>query len=182
MGKRITKVYTRTGDDGTTGMADGSRIEKDAPVMQAIGDVDELNACIGVLRAEALPDFIDKGLEQIQHDLFAVGGELAMPEYQTVSVTHVEKLETQIDQWNEQLKPLEEFILPMGNRSVTLCHQARTVCRRAERSLVAFDREHSLRSEVRQYINRLSDYLFVAARILADDKELDEIFWEQDLP
>ena len=179
MGYRISKIYTRTGDDGTTSMTDGSRIAKDAPIIHAAGDVDELNACIGVLRAEDLPDLLDKALEYIQHELFALGGELALPEYQIIAVKHVEKLEVQIDTWNSQLHPLKEFILPMGNRPVTLCHQARTVCRRVERTLTSYAREQELRVEIRQYINRLSDFLFVAARMLAADKDLEEILWEQ---
>lgn len=181
MGNRISRVYTRTGDDGTTGMADGSRVAKDAPIMDAIGDVDELNACIGVLRAEDLPDLMDEVLEHIQHELFTLGGELAMPEYQVIAAKHIETLEAHIDTWNGRLKPLKEFILPAGNRSVTLCHQARTVCRRAERSLICCAREQELRMEIRQYINRLSDFLFVAARVLAGDEELKEVFWEQGL-
>ncbi len=181
MGNRISKVYTRTGDDGTTGMADGSRVAKDAPVIHAIGDVDELNACIGVLRAEDLPDFVDKALEHIQHELFALGGELAMPRYQVIAARHIGKLEVQIDALNGRLKPLKEFILPTGNRSVTLCHQARTVCRRMERSLVSCTHERASRMEIRQYINRLSDFLFVVARVLAEDGNLEEIFWERDI-
>ena len=180
MGNRISKVYTRTGDDGTTGMADGSRVMKDTSIMDAIGDVDELNACIGVLRAEDLPDFMDKMLGNIQHELFTLGGELAMPEYQVIAASHVEKLEAQIDIWNSRLKSLKEFILPAGNRPVTLCHQARTVCRRAERSLVCCAREQELRMEIQRYINRLSDFLFVAARVLAKHGGLGEVFWEHD--
>ncbi len=180
MGNRISKVYTRTGDDGSTGMADGSRVAKDAPIMDAIGDVDELNAYIGVLRAEDLPGFMDKMLGDIQHELLTLGGELAMPEYQVIAASHVEKLEAQIDIWNGRLKPLKEFILPAGNRPITLCHQARTVCRRAERSLIRCAREQGLRMEIRRYINRLSDFLFVAARMLAKDEGLREISWEQE--
>lgn len=182
MGNRISRVYTRTGDDGMTGMADGSRIPKDALVIHAIGDVDELNACIGVLRAQGLPDFMDKVLEYVQHELFALGGELTMPEYQFITGGHIERLETQIDEWNGQLKPLKEFILPMGSCSVAVCHQARTICRRAERSLISYAHEQELRVELRQYINRLSDFLFVAARMLARDKESEEVLWKQQLP
>lgn len=180
MGNRISRVYTRTGDDGTTGMADGSRVAKDSPVMQAIGDVDELNCCIGMLRAENLPDFLDGNLQQIQHELFSLGGELAMPEYQVINAQSVQRLEAQMDQWNKQLAPLKEFILPVGNRMMTVCHLARAVCRRTERSLVTLSAGRSIRTEVMQYINRLSDYLFVVARMLGKDAGFNEMFWEQE--
>lgn len=180
MGNRISKVYTRTGDDGTTGMADGSRVAKDAALMQAMGEVDELNACIGVLRAEALPGGLDTGLQRIQNDLFNIGGELAMPEYQAIVAGDVTWLESTMDQWNERLAPLKDFILPAGNREVALCHLARTVCRRVERSLVALAHEKPLRPALMQYINRLSDYLFVAARMLADDANLEDTFWDSE--
>lgn len=182
MGNRISKVYTRTGDDGTTGLADGSRQPKDTPLITAMGEVDELNSVLGVLRAESLPDFIDTEMQCIQNNLFALGGELAMPEYRVINNGYITSLENQIDEHNRRLKPLKEFILPGGNRSAALCHLARAVCRRAERSLVACGRDVEIRSEIIGYVNRLSDYLFVAARILADDAEMDEVFWEQDLP
>jgi len=180
MGNRISKVYTRTGDDGTTGMADGSRVAKDSLVITAIGDIDELNASIGVLRAEDLPDQHNASLLKIQNNLFTIGGELAMPEYQLISERHVMGLEQQIDRWNSELEPLKEFILPAGNRTVALYHMARTICRRAERSLVTLNGENELRNELMQYLNRLSDYLFVAARAIAHEKGANEIYWTKE--
>lgn len=180
MAKRITKVYTRTGDDGSTGMADGSRVGKDTAVIVAIGDTDELNATVGLLRAEELPASLDEALKAIQNDLFAIGGELAMPEFQVIGEDHVGQLEQQIDLWNEGLEPLEEFILPAGNRMVALCHQARTVCRRAERSLITLSHETAVRPEVMHYLNRLSDYLFVAARRVAAETGAEEIYWRHE--
>ena len=180
MGNRISKVYTRTGDDGTTGMADGSRVKKSSVVIAAIGEVDELNAVIGVLRAEDLPPAYDATLLKIQNDLFTIGGELSMPAYQVVTGQHITIMEQQIDQWNEDLVPLKEFILPAGNRVVALCHQARTVCRRAERSLVTLNEAGAIRIVLIQYLNRLSDYLFVAARSLAHKEGVSEVFWTKD--
>jgi len=180
VGNRITKVYTRTGDDGSTGMADGSRVEKNSSVITAIGDVDELNAVIGLLRAEDLPQVVDAVLPGIQNDLFALGGELSMPEYRVVEGRHTEKLEEQIDAWNDALQPLADFILPAGSRTVALCHLARTVCRRAERSLVSLGQDDGVRGELVQYLNRLSDYLFVAARMLAREGRVNEVYWAKE--
>lgn len=182
MGNRISKVYTRTGDDGTTGMADGSRVKKSSVVIAAIGEVDELNAVIGVLRAEDLSPTYDAALLKIQNDLFTIGGELSMPAYQAVTGQHITLMEQQIDQWNEGLAPLKEFILPAGNRVVALCHQARTVCRRAERSLVTLNEADAIRVELIQYLNRLSDYLFVAARVLAHEGDVNEVYWTKEVP
>lgn len=179
MGNRISKVYTRTGDDGTTGMADGTRIAKDTSVIQAMGDIDETNSSIGLLRAEDLPELIEHALQDIQNDLFSLGGELAMPTWQTIIPAHIEKLESQIDHWNKDLTPLKEFILPAGSRTVALCHQARTICRRSERTLVALSHEQHIRDEIMQYINRLSDYLFVLARYLASKDDIGEIYWKK---
>ena len=177
MGHRISKVYTRTGDDGSTGMADGSRVKKNSMVIIAIGEVDELNAVVGVLRAENMPPPYDAALLIIQNDLFTIGGELSMPAYQVITEQHIEGIERQIDQWNEDLAPLKEFILPSGNRVVALCHQARTVCRRAERSLIALSQGDGVRGELVQYMNRLSDYFFVAARALAHEEGVNEVYW-----
>jgi len=180
MGNRISKVYTRTGDDGSTGMADGSRVSKDSVVISVIGEIDELSAVIGVLRAEHLPDTYDIALLKIQNELFSVGGELSMPDYQVLQVQHVEALEQQIDSSNESLQPLKEFILPAGSRIVALCHQARTVCRRAERSLVSMSQGTGVRNELVQYLNRLSDYLFVAARMLGKEEGVNEVYWTKE--
>jgi len=179
MGNRITKVYTRTGDDGSTGMADGSRVNKDSTVIVAIGEVDELNALIGVLRAESLPQAFDTALLNVQNELFTLGGELAMPAYQVINEQYINNLEQRIDEWNAVLEPLKEFILPAGNRAIALCHQARTVCRRAERSLVTLGHENAIRGELIQYMNRLSDYLFVAARALAHQNGIAEVYWNK---
>lgn len=179
MGHRISKVYTRTGDDGSTGKADGSRVAKNSPLIIAMGEVDELNAVIGLLRAEVLPIEIDQALLQIQNDLFSVGGELAMPEFQVIGQSHVERLEEIIDQYNETLEPLKEFILPTGNHAVAQCHVARTVCRRAERSLVSLGEHEAMRTELLQYLNRLSDTLFVFARVIGKADGIDEVDWQQ---
>jgi cob(I)alamin adenosyltransferase len=176
MGSRITKVYTRTGDDGTTGMADGSRVAKSSPLVAAIGDIDELNAVIGLLRSENLEADIDRGLLQVQQELFAFGGELSMPAFQQLSETGVERIERGIDRFNATLPPLKEFILPAGNRAVALCHLARVVCRRAERALSGLDPRP--RAVLLSYINRLSDYLFVLARAVASQQGIEEVYWQ----
>jgi len=180
MGNRISRVYTRTGDDGSTGIADGSRIAKDTPLIHAIGEVDELNAAIGLLRAEVVPQEINQTLLDIQNNLFAVGGELAMPDFQIIGPTHIQQLEKQIDQHNETLEPLKEFILPAGNRAMALCHQARTICRRAERALVSLKTSQAVRAELLQYLNRLSDLLFVLVRVIGKQAGVEEVYWEKD--
>lgn len=175
MGNRITRVYTRTGDDGTTGMADGSRVSKCSALVTAIGDVDELNAVLGLLRAEQLRQELDEPLELVQHELFAYGGELSMPEFQQLNDEHVNRLEAEIDRLNEALPPLKEFILPAGSRPVALCHQARVVCRRAERAVAGLTPRP--RAELMRYINRLSDYFFVLARMIARREGNSEVYW-----
>jgi cob(I)alamin adenosyltransferase len=175
MGKRITKVYTRTGDDGTTGMADGTRTAKNAPIMEAIGGVDELNAVVGLLRAENLEEDLDQQLQRIQHELFAFGGELSMPEYQYLDDSQIKRIEGEIDQFNAGLPPLEEFILPAGSRPVALCHQARVVCRRAERAVAGLAPRP--RAVLKSYINRLSDYFFVLGRVVASRQGTAEVYW-----
>jgi cob(I)alamin adenosyltransferase len=175
MGNRITRVYTRTGDDGTTATVDGARIPKHAPLVAAIGDVDELNAVVGLLRAEQPESDLDERLELVQHDLFSYGGELSMPEFQQLSEVHVGALEAEIDRLNEGLPPLKEFILPAGSRQVALCHQARVVCRRAERGVSGLS-PHP-RAVLMQYINRLSDYFFVLAREIARRQGNPEVYW-----
>ena len=177
MGNRITKVYTRSGDDGSTGKADGTRVAKNSALITAIGEVDELNATIGLLRAEALSTEIEQQLSTVQNDLFAIGGELAMPEFQAIGQTHIENLEAQIDQHNAILEPLKEFILPAGSRAVAQCHMARTICRRAERSLVSLKEQQAVRNELLQYLNRLSDALFVMARAIGKADGVDEVYW-----
>ena len=180
MGHRLSKIYTRTGDDGTTGLGDGSRINKDHLRMEAIGTVDEINSHLGVLIAE-LPGEDDYAalLSRLQHDLFDLGGELAVPGYTMISAERVEELEKALDELNETLPPLKNFILPGGSKAAAQCHLARVVCRRAERCLVALAREEAINDAVKQYINRLSDLLFVMARLLARRDGGQEVLWVQ---
>ena len=183
MGNRLSKIYTRTGDDGTTGLGDGGRLPKDHPRMQAIGSVDELNSLIGMLIAE-LPDgdALREPLSAIQHNLFNLGGELSIPGYVIINPKHVAALEALLDQLNEPLPPLKNFILPGGSRSAAICHLARAVCRRAERDLVTLARDHEINLSGRHYINRLSDFLFVLARVLARRDGGQEVLWQQPKP
>ncbi|MDE1887878.1 MAG: cob(I)yrinic acid a,c-diamide adenosyltransferase, partial [Gammaproteobacteria bacterium] len=142
MGNRLSKIYTRTGDDGTTGLADGTRVPKDDARVEAYGTLDELNSVLGVLLAEPLPNAVAETLQPIQHELFDLGSEFCLPGYQAISAEHVQRLETTLDRFNENLPPLKEFILPGGNRTAALCHLARTICRRAERRAWTLHRQH----------------------------------------
>ena len=178
MGNRLTRIYTRTGDDGTTGLADGNRVAKDAPRIEALGDVDELNSCLGLLLAEDLPEEVVAGLESVQHDLFDVGAELAVPGSTFVDPARIPALEAWLDTLNASLPPLKEFILPGGGRAAALCHQSRSVCRRAERRLVALARTEAVSDTARSYLNRLSDLLFVVARVLARGAGGGEVSWQ----
>ena len=180
MGNRLSKIYTRTGDNGTTGLGDGSRIEKDSSRMNAVGDVDEVNSQIGLLITTlAADDEIGILLSRLQHDLFDLGGELATPGYQMVHAARITALEDLLDHYNETIPPLKNFILPGGSVAAAQCHIARAVARRAERSMVTLHRESPLNEPARQYINRLSDLLFVIARILALRDGGKEILWVQ---
>ena len=179
MSHRLTKIYTRTGDDGSTGLAANSRVQKDDARIEAMGDVDELNSALGLLLTETLPDDARTLLVQIQHRLFDLGGELAMPEYQTLSAAHTFALETAIDHWNTSLPPLKDFILPGGSRSGAQCHLARTMCRRAERRLVHLHHQTPQRPEVLRYLNRLSDLLFVLARVLNREAGQEVTYWQK---
>jgi cob(I)alamin adenosyltransferase len=179
MGHRLTKIYTRTGDAGTTGLGDGSRVAKDALRVEAYGSVDELNSVIGVLLAEELVDERRGALADIQHDLFDLGGELCIPGYSSITDAQVARLEETLDAWNAQLPPLKEFILPGGARTAALAHQARTVCRRAERRMVTLAAAESVSSAALKYVNRLSDLLFVLARVLNRDAGLGDVLWEK---
>lgn len=176
MGKRLSKIYTRTGDDGSTGLGDGSRTAKDDPRVEAFGTVDELNACIGLIRAEAAAAEVDPLLERIQHELFDLGGQLCMPGTVLVRDEHVGGLERDLDELNSALPALEEFVLPGGGRAASCCHLARTVCRRAERRLLTLHAEEAVDGAARRYLNRLSDLLFVIARGLARS-EGGEVLW-----
>jgi len=179
MGNRLTRIYTRTGDGGTTGLADGSRVSKDAPRIEAIGAVDELNSALGALLAEALPDAARSCLVDAQHDLFDLGGELSVPGHAVMSKTHVERIERELDRFNAGLPPLKDFILPGGTRAAALAHVARTICRRAERRLVTLSRKQKLAPALPAYLNRLSDLLFVLARELNRAAGKPDVLWQQ---
>jgi cob(I)alamin adenosyltransferase len=180
MGHRLSKIYTRTGDAGTTGLGDGERVAKDHPRVEAYGTVDELNSAIGVVLAGDLPDGIERCLTGIQHDLFDVGGELCMPSYRAVTPARVEELEQALDAFNADLPPLKEFILPGGGRAAAACHLARTICRRAERRVWTLAREEDVNEALPRYLNRLSDLLFVVARVLARHENGSEVLWRHD--
>ena len=176
---RLTRIYTRTGDDGTTGLAGGERLPKDHARIEAIGSVDELNACIGLLRAQPLGEDIDRSLAGVQHRLFDLGGELAMPCTELLSDARTLELEQTLDLVNADLPPLEEFVLPGGNEAAARCHLARTVCRRAERDLLRLSRSERVNSASMRYLNRLSDLLFVYARVLARRHGGVEVTWKK---
>ena len=179
MGNRLSRIYTRTGDDGTTGLADGSRLPKDSPRVASMGDLDELNANLGVVLAHPLPEIIRETLVGAQHALFDIGAELAMPGASIIDDTRVEALEDALDTLNADLPPLREFILPGGGAGAGAAHVARAMCRRAERTLVALARGEPVNESSRRYVNRLSDYLFVAARILARAGS-GEVYWKHE--
>jgi len=177
MGNRLTRITTRTGDDGTTGLATGARLSKDSARIEVMGDVDELNSVLGMVLAHALPRTQANWLLDIQHDLFDLGGELAMPGQALLPEDRVAWLEERLGELNAGLPPLKEFILPGGGPAATACHLARAVSRRAERHLVRLAREEEVTTIARQYLNRLSDLLFVLARVLAREAGDGEVFW-----
>ncbi|NKC13310.1 MAG: cob(I)yrinic acid a,c-diamide adenosyltransferase [Gammaproteobacteria bacterium] len=178
MGHRLSKIYTRTGDAGTTGLADGSRVDKDCLRIETMGDVDELNCAIGaVLLHAAVPAVSRACLTDVQHALFDVGGEMAIPGASTLTARYVEYLEEHLDALNEALPPLKEFILPGGGAGAVACHVARSMCRRAERALIRLGREEQVNEHSRRYLNRLSDLLFVLARVTAR-AEQGEVYWQ----
>lgn len=180
MGNRLSKIYTRTGDQGTTGLGDGSRIEKDHIRMQTIGTIDELNSLLGLMMTEIpVEDELYSLFAEIQHDLFDFGGELCIPGYQIITEERVDEIENVLDTLNEPLPPLKNFILPGGSKAAGFCHLARSVCRRAERDVVTLSREAEINSACKKYINRLSDLLFVCARILARRDGGQEILWSR---
>jgi len=180
MGHRLSKIVTRTGDTGSTGLGDGTRVPKDSARIEVIGAVDELNSAIGVLLAEPLPESIVACLIEVQHDLFDVGGELSIPGYTAVREAHVLRLEEQVEAMNAGLPPLKEFILPGGTRAASLAHVARTLCRRAERALVHLGSNAEVREPLRKYVNRLSDLLFIMARILNREGGRGDVLWRKD--
>lgn len=180
MGNRLSRIYTRTGDDGSTGLGDGTRVAKDSMRVEAFGTVDELNSFIGVLLAQDVGAGIREHLVQIQHDLFDLGGELCIPGMEMIHDADISRLESVLDALNAHLPPLKEFILPGGGAAAAHCHVARTVCRRAERAVVTLARGESIRGEPRRYLNRLSDLLFVMARVLARDAGHGEVLWQHE--
>ncbi len=177
MGNRLSKIYTKTGDDGTTGLGDGSRVAKDSARVIAYGTVDEANSCIGLLLAGTLPDDVRDLLIRIQHQLFDLGGELCIPGHAAIHDTDVEALEARLDHYNDDLPPLKDFILPGGGEAAARCHVARTVVRRAERDTVTLSRHDAVRPQAIRYLNRLSDLLFVLARVLARADGHGEVLW-----
>ncbi|MFC3531180.1 cob(I)yrinic acid a,c-diamide adenosyltransferase [Vogesella facilis] len=178
MGHRLSRIITRTGDAGTTGLGDGSRVSKHSPRIHALGEVDELNCIVGLIRCESIPAEVDAFLAEVQHDLFDLGSELAVPGYQALQEAQLAMLEQQAAGWNEQLPMLKEFILPGGCKAAALAHQARAVCRRAERSVVALGEEEStLPALPRQYLNRLSDVLFILTRHLNAAANVSDVLW-----
>jgi len=180
MGNRLSKIATRTGDDGTTGLGDGSRTGKDSLRVHAMGDVDELNSQLGVLLCEDLPTALREELLTIQHDLFDLGGELCIPGYQMVTAEHVARLDAWLKKYNAALPALQEFILPGGSRAAALAHVCRTVCRRAERSVVTLGHAEGLHAHPQHYLNRLSDLLFVLSRVLNRHAGGSDVLWERE--
>jgi len=183
MGNRLSKIYTRTGDDGTTGLGDGSRVPKDSPRVEAYGTVDELNSTLGVLLAVAdLPAAVTRCLTEVQHELFDMGGELCIPGHTAIKAHQITRLEAELDAFNDALPALKEFILPGGGTAAAACHLARTVARRAERRVWTLARAESVSPEVVKYLNRLSDLLFVIARVLARHERGTEVLWRHERP
>ena len=180
MGKRLSKIYTRTGDDGTTGLGDGSRVAKDAARVEAYGTVDEANSAIGIILACAVvPPNVAAILTEVQHDLFELGGELCIPGHSAVTEAFIERLEKELDALNADLPALTEFILPGGGQAAAACHLARTIVRRAERRIASLSDSESVRPEALRYLNRLSDLLFVVARVLARAEDGQEVLWNR---
>ncbi len=184
MSNRLTQIATRTGDDGSTGLGDGSRVPKDHLRVAAMGDVDELNSSLGVILCEPLPDDVRELLVVIQHELFNLGGELSIPGYTLLKEDAVLRLDEALAQHNAALPRLKEFILPAGTRSAALAHMSRTIARRAERSLIALAAQESVNTAPRQYLNRLSDLMFVLARVLTranlDGLGGDDVYWKSE--
>ncbi len=181
MGNRLSKIYTRTGDDGTTGLGDGSRVAKESARVEAYGTVDEANSAVGVvLAADTVSDEIRACLVEVQHDLFELGGELCIPGHSAVKQDFIDRLENELDGFNKDLPPLKDFILPGGGQAAAACHLARTIVRRAERRVAALAANEAIRPEAIRYLNRLSDLLFVIARVLARAESGEEVLWKRD--
>jgi len=178
MGNRLSKIYTRTGDDGSTGLGDGARIAKESLRVEAYGSVDETNSAVGVVLAvPTLPQAVRRCLTEVQHDLFDLGGELCIPGHRMVTGAYVDRLESELDGFNDPLPPLKDFILPGGGAAAAACHVARAVCRRAERRCWSLARVEEIAPDALKYLNRLSDLLFVIARVLAREEAGSEVLW-----
>jgi cob(I)alamin adenosyltransferase len=178
MGNRLSRIYTRTGDDGTTGLGDGTRVPKEHPRVEAYGSVDEASSAIGMVLAVAgLPSAVTDCLLEVQHELFDLGGELCIPGHRAITDAHVTRLEQALDGFNEPLPPLKDFILPGGGAAASACHLARTITRRAERRVWELGRTEAVAPQVAKYLNRLSDLLFVVARVLARHETGSEVLW-----
>ena len=180
MGNRLSKIYTRTGDDGSTGLGDGTRVAKDSARVTAYGTIDEANSAIGVMLASAVPADIRELLTTVQHQLFDLGGELCIPGHAAIQDADVDALERALDAYNADLPPLKEFILPGGGEAAARCQLARTIVRRAERGVVTLARDEAVRPQAGRYLNRLSDLLFVLARVLARASGEGEVLWKHD--
>jgi cob(I)alamin adenosyltransferase len=181
VGNRLSKIYTRTGDDGSTGLGDGSRVAKDSARVNAYGTVDELNSTIGmVLACEGIDADVRETLTQVQHELFDLGGELCIPGMAMIEDADIDRLEQVLDRFNDPLPPLKDFILPGGGMAASCCHLARTVCRRAEREVIALARLETVRPQAQRYLNRLSDLLFVLCRVLARGSGHGEVLWQHE--
>lgn len=180
MGNRLSNIYTRTGDDGTTGLGDGSRTSKDSARVEAYGTVDEANSAIGiVLATDSIPADVRRCLTDVQHDLFELGGELCIPGHSAITDAFVDRLENELDGFNSDLPRLKEFILPGGGQAAAACHLARTIVRRAERRAYTLANVENVRPEVVKYLNRLSDLLFVIARVIARAESGNEVLWNR---
>ena len=180
MAHRLSKITTRTGDAGETGLGDGSRVPKSHPRVHTLGDIDELNSAIGLILAEEVAPEVAQVLSDVQHHLLDLGGEVSIPGHAMLGEAHVGRLEAAIEQWNAALPPLKEFILPGGTRAAAAAHLARTVCRRAERSLVTLGEQEKVSEDARRYLNRLSDLLFVAGRRLNRDAGRSDVQWRHE--
>lgn len=179
MANRLSQIATRTGDAGTTGLGNGNRVSKNSLRIHTLGEVDEVNAAIGILLCEELPDDVRALLTNVQHDLFDLGGEVCIPGMEMITAKQVQYLEDELDRFNDDLEPLKDFILPGGTRAAALSHQARTICRRAERMIVALGQEEAVNDAPRQYLNRLSDLLFVLGRVLNRAGGRGDVLWQK---
>jgi cob(I)alamin adenosyltransferase len=181
MGNRLSKLYTRTGDDGTSGLSDGARISKNHPRMQAMGTVDELNSMIGLMICKLDDEELEPLYVSIQHDLFNIGGEISMPGHSFIAANKIDALEQKIDSFNARVKPLKDFILPGGSEAASICHVARSIARRAERDIVSLHHNEEVSDTTLQYINRLSDLLFATARIINQTLGREDVLWKKEL-